>query len=99
MNQADRKNVGSNLVNEFRLKFDQIRTRQVIIKLIEIYFFLNLKLMFTNLFQFLWRPCIQNKVRRLIVVDIYGVARATLPVICFAIVEIHHADRVGVNLD
>jgi len=39
MNQADRRNAGSLLVSEFRLKFDQIRTRQVIIKLSNNLFF------------------------------------------------------------
>jgi len=62
MNQADRRNAGSLSVSEFRLKFDQIRIRQVIIKLSN-FFFLNLKLMLTNFFQFLWRPYIQNEVR------------------------------------
>jgi len=50
--------------------------------------------MSTNLFQFLWRPYIQNEVRRLIVVDIHAVAKATVLVICFATIEIHHADKV-----
>ena len=46
------------------------------------------------LFQFLWKPYIQNEVSRLIVVDIPLVARATVPIIYFAIMEIYHADRV-----
>ncbi|XP_027927469.1 protein MAIN-LIKE 1-like [Vigna unguiculata] len=71
MNQANRRNAGFLLVSEFRLKFDQIRTRQ-----------------------FLWRPYIQNEVRRLIVVDIPIVARATIPIICFVTVEFQQADRV-----
>jgi len=94
MNQAHRTNVGSNSVSEFHLRFDKIRKRQVIIKLIERFFF-NLKLMSTNSFQFLWRPYIQNEVSRLIMVDIPLVARAIVPIVCFTTtVEIHQADRV-----
>jgi len=39
MNQADQRNAGSLSVSEFRLKFDQIHTRQVIIKLCNQFFF------------------------------------------------------------
>ena len=46
------------------------------------------------LFQFLWRPYTRQEVSRLIVVDIPPVSRATVPIICFATVEIHQADRV-----
>ena len=50
--------------------------------------------MSTILFQFLWRPYIQNEVSRLIVVDIPLMSRVTVPIICFATIEIHQADRV-----
>ena len=50
--------------------------------------------MSTIWFQFLWRPYIQPEVSRLIVIDIHPVSRATVPIICFATVEIHQADRV-----
>jgi len=50
--------------------------------------------MSTNLFQFLWRPYIQNEINRLIMVDIPLVTRATIPIICFTTVEIHQANRV-----
>ena len=50
--------------------------------------------MSTILFQFLWRPYTRQEVSRLIVVDIPPVSRATVPIICFATVEIHQADRV-----
>jgi len=39
MNQTHRTNAGSNSVREFCLRFDQIRTRHVIIKLIERFIF------------------------------------------------------------
>jgi len=36
----------------------------------------------------------QNEISRLIVIDIFLVARATIPIICFPTVEIHQADWV-----
>ena len=50
--------------------------------------------MSTILFKFLWRPYIQNEVSRLIVIDIPPIARATVPIICFVIVEIYLANWV-----
>jgi len=49
MNLTHQTNPGSILVSEFCLRFDQMRTRQVIIKVIERFLFLTFE---TNVYNF-----------------------------------------------
>jgi len=46
------------------------------------------------LLQFLWTPYHRNEVSRQITMEISPVSQVVVPLICFATVELHQADRV-----